>query len=128
MGYRSAALLVVVAHLSFVAFVLAGGFLAWRWRKLLPLHLVAVAISGGLAVAGLDCPLTDLEKWLRRLAGDDPYAGGFIAHYLVQPVSGAAMTPELRVGLRVFTVTSVLTAYAGVLMLRTRLPSPRETP
>lgn len=118
MGYRSAAVLVVVIHLAFVAFILAGGFLAWRWRRLLPLHALAAVTSGALAITGLDCPLTDLEKWLRRLAGDEPYAGGFIAHYLVQPVSGAAMTPELHMGLRVFTVAVVAAAYGGALLLR----------
>ena len=118
MGYDVAALVVVLAHLAFVVFVLAGGFLAWRWRRLLPLHLLAVATSGGLAVAGLDCPLTDLEKWLRRLAGDEPYTGGFIAHYLVEPVLGAGITPEVRIGLRVFTIAAVAAAYVGGMMLR----------
>lgn len=120
MGYRLAALLVVVAHLVFVAFVLAGGFLAWRWRRLLPWHVTAVAISGVLAVGGLDCPLTDVEKWLRRLAGDEPYAGGFIDHYLVKPVHAAGTTPEVRMGLRIFTISVVTAAYVGLLVLLRR--------
>ena len=120
MGYRSAAFLVVVVHLGFVAFVLTGGYLAWRWRRLLALHLLAVATSAYLAVSGTECPLTDLEKWLRRRAGDEAYAGGFIAHYLVEPVRPAGITPGLRTGLRVFTVTAVVAAYAGLLLLHAR--------
>ena len=129
MGYRLAAVVVVLAHLAFVGFFLAGGFLAWRWRRLLRLHLVAVVTSGVLAVAGLECPLTELEKRLLRSAGDEPYAGGFIAHYLVEPVHTAGMTPELRIGLRGLAIAVVVAAYAGVMVMRRRptaLPAARQ--
>jgi hypothetical protein len=120
-GYRLAAVFVVVAHMAYVAFVVVGGFLAWRWRRLLPWHVASVVTSAVLAVAGLDCPLTDAEKWLSRRLGGEPYAGGFIEHYFVEPVYPAGMTPGMRVGLRVFTVAVVVTAYAGVLVaLRNR--------
>ena len=122
MGYRLAAAVVVIVHLAFVAFVLGGGFLAWRWRCLLRPHLVAVATSAALAVMGLDCPLTDIEKWLHGLAGDATYAGGFVAHYLVEPVHPAGITPELRIGLRVFTVAVVVAAYLGLVLVRRSRP------
>jgi len=102
-GYRVAAAGVVVVHLAFVAFAIFGGYLVWRWRTLLPLHLTAIAISASLALLGLDCPLTDLEKWLRQRAGDQVYRGGFIAHYLVP----GGTTPALRVA----TVVVVVAAY-----------------
>ena len=119
MGFRAAAALVVVLHLTFVAFVLAGGYLAWRWRAILPLHIVAVAISGALAVAGLDCPLTDIEKWFHRQAGDPVYRSGFIAHYLIP----GTMTPSVRLALRIFTVAVVAVAYLGLIV---RSPSVRR--
>ncbi|MCZ6813715.1 MAG: DUF2784 family protein, partial [Alphaproteobacteria bacterium] len=34
MLYRVLADATVVLHLSFIVFVLAGGMLVWRWRKL----------------------------------------------------------------------------------------------
>src|SRR5262249_2928244 len=100
MGYRLGAVLTVAVHLAFVGFVLVGGFAAWRWRAVLPWHIAAVAISGALAVTGLDCPLTAVEKWFRRHAGVSVYKGGFIAHYLVP----GGMTPGRRLALRVATV------------------------
>lgn len=118
MGFRVAAVLVVLVHLAFVVFVLAGGFLAWRRPRLLRFHVPAVAISAGLAVAALDCPLTDVEKWLLRRAGDTPYDGGFIEHYLVEPVLAGGITPGLHLALRVATVTLVTAAYLGVLAHR----------
>jgi hypothetical protein len=112
-AFRLAADLTVVAHLAFVALVLAGGFVAWRRPGVLRLHLPAVAVSAVLAVRGLDCPLTEVEKWLRRQAGDPVYEGGFIAHYLVEPVYAPGTTPTVRVGLRVFTIAVVVIAYLG---------------
>ena len=125
MGYRLAAWLVVVVHLAFAAFVLVGGFAAWRRRSLIRLHLPAVAVSASLALAGLDCPLTNVEKWLRRRAGEAPYGGGFIAHYLVTPIHPGGVTPAIRVGLRVFTVAVVAVAYAGLVALRPGLKASR---
>jgi hypothetical protein len=115
-AFRLAADLTVVVHLAFVAFLLAGGYLTWRWPHLLRLHIPAVAISAGLALAGLDCPLTDAETWLRRRAGDAPYRDGFVAHYLVRPLHPGGMTPTISVGLRVFTVAVVAVAYLGLLV------------
>lgn len=106
MGYRLAAALVVVVHLAFVAFVVGGGYLAWRWRTVAPLHLTALAISVSLALLGLDCPLTDLEKWLRKQAGERVYRGGFIAHYLVPG--------DTTTALRVATVAVVSIPYIAM--------------
>jgi hypothetical protein len=125
MAYRRAADLTVAVHLAFVVFVLAGGFVAWRRPRVLRLHVPAVAVSAVLAIRGLDCPLTDVEKWLRRRAGDSVYESGFIAHYLVEPVYAPGTTPTVRVGLRVFTIAVVTIAYLGFAWRR-RVLSGRE--
>jgi len=74
--------LVVVVHLAYLAFIPAGGFLAWRWPRLIPVHLAAVAVAIVSVTVGFECPLTGLEQSLRRHGGEKPYAGGFIDHYL----------------------------------------------
>lgn len=86
MAYRLLADLVVVLHLVYVAFVAVGAVLAWRWRRLVSLHLVALTVAFVSVTVGFDCPLTNLEKWLRRLAGDHPYEGSFIGHYILGTV------------------------------------------
>ncbi len=126
MGYRLAALFVVVAHLGFVAFVVGGGFLAWRWRRLLRLHVGAVVISASLAVTGVECPLSHLEKWLRRMGGEEPHREGFVAHYLVEPLLNTGISPQLHLGLRVFTIAAVVAAYAGVVIVRPQMASRRS--
>lgn len=83
---------VLVAHVLFVAFVVAGlaliyvGAVAgWRWvrvRAFRLAHLAAIGIVVAQAWLGVACPLTVLEMALRARAGTTPYAGSFIAHWL----------------------------------------------
>jgi hypothetical protein len=89
MLYAAAADLVVVAHVAFIAFVLFGGYAAWRWPRLLWAQVPAVVVTAVLFSFGADCPLTNLEKFLREQAGQPVYGGGFVAHYLVPGVPGS---------------------------------------
>ena len=78
MGWRLLADLLVVLHLAFAAFVVCGGFLAWRWRWLIFVHAPALAWGFWVETSGQICPLTPLENHLRRLAGEAGYQGGFL--------------------------------------------------
>ena len=73
----------VVLHLLFVVFVMAGGFLLLRWPKLAWLHLPAAAWSAWIEFTGGVCPLTPLENQLRMVGGGSAYSGGFVEHYLL---------------------------------------------
>ena len=104
---------VVVVHLTFIAFVVGGGFVAWRWARLLRLHLAAVAWGGAVAATPLGCPLTPLEKWLRRRSGGQPYEGGFTEHYVVKSVYGPGLTTFVALILTVGLVLVTAVAYTG---------------
>jgi hypothetical protein len=80
--YRIAADAVVVVHAGFILFVAIGGVIAWRWPRLLWLHVPAVAWGIGIVAIGFSCPLTPLEQRLRRLAGGQGYRGGFVDRYI----------------------------------------------
>jgi hypothetical protein len=80
--YRLLADLVVVAHLLFIAFVAVGSVLAWRWPRLLWLHVPVVVWAAAIVTVDFTCPLTPLEKHLRERAGQSSYGGGFIDHYV----------------------------------------------
>jgi|SRR5215813_12010712 len=97
MLYARAADLVAVAHVAFIVLLLAGGFLAWRWPRLVWVHLPAVVVTATVFALGADCPLTDLEKYLRRQAGERAYRGGFIAHYLLPMVPDGVRTVAVPV-------------------------------
>lgn len=101
----------VAVHLTFVAFLVVGGFLAWRWPVALPVHLLALVASSAIYLGGFDCPLTNLEKDLRRRAGETVYPDGFIAHYLIRPFHAGGMNPALGLGLVALVVGATLVAY-----------------
>jgi hypothetical protein len=72
---------ILTVHFGYLAFVVLGGFLAWRWPKAFFVHLAA-GIWGVLIVFNLvDCPLTYAENWARRQAGQAEVTG-FIDHYI----------------------------------------------
>jgi hypothetical protein len=95
---------VVLVHFAFLVFLAVGSVLAWRWPKLVWLHVPAVAWSVLSVGIGLNCPLTPLEKHLRRLAGERGYAGGFVDHYVEGVIYPARYTPALRVLIAVVVV------------------------
>jgi hypothetical protein len=82
MALRLLADAVVVLHAAFVAFVVFGGFLVLRWPRMAWVHVPAAAYGFLVEAAGWVCPLTPLEVWLRRRAGEVGYAGGFVEHHL----------------------------------------------
>lgn len=83
MSYRLLADAVLLLHLLFILFAVAGGLLVLRRPKLAWLHLPAVAWAFLIEWYRLPCPLTPLEKWALLRAGDVAYEGGFISHYLI---------------------------------------------
>lgn len=83
MGYRMAADLILVLHLSFMLFVLCGGLLCLRHTRWAWLHLPAMAWGVWVEWTKSICPLTPLENHFRQLAAGQAYPEGFIESYLV---------------------------------------------
>ncbi|MGB7930859.1 MAG: DUF2784 domain-containing protein [Gammaproteobacteria bacterium] len=118
MYYSALANLVLVLHAAFVVFVLFGGLLSLRWRRLPWLHLPSVLWVILIELNGWICPLTPLENRLRDAAGAHGYSGGFIEHYLLPLVYPPGLTPGLQ-ALFAAIVASVNIAVYGLLW-RTR--------
>ncbi|HEU4647891.1 MAG TPA: DUF2784 domain-containing protein [Gemmatimonadales bacterium] len=92
MPYRLLADVVVVLHFAFVLFVVAGGLLVLRWRRLARVHLPVAVYGVVIEWIGFICPLTPLEKALRRSAGEAGYAGGFVEHYVLPVLYPTGLT------------------------------------
>ena len=99
MVHRLLADALVVAHLGFILFVVAGGLLALRWPRAAWLHLPAVAWGIYAEATATICPLTPLENLWRQRAGEDGYAGGFVEHYLIPLIYPGGLTPGLQLAL-----------------------------
>jgi len=113
-----AADLVVLTHFGFIAFVVAGGLLVLRWPRLAWLHLPAAAWGAAIVLIGGVCPLTPLEKALRRAAGEAGYEGGFIEQYLIPVIYPGGLTRGGQIAMGMFVVAVNLAIYAFVLRCR----------
>ena len=78
-----AADLVVLLHAGFVLFVILGGLLVVRWRRLAWAHVPAALWGATIEFGGWICPLTPLENHLRERNGAAVFQGDFIEHYIL---------------------------------------------
>jgi hypothetical protein len=124
MPYGPLADLVVIVHVVFILFVAVGGLLAWRWHWLVWVHLPAVVYAIAIITVGFVCPLTPLEKHLRRLAGEQVYPGGFVNHYLTNVVYPGSLTALLR-GV---AAALIVAGYAGLILKHSRERAGQKSP
>lgn len=110
MIYRLLADAVVLTHLTYIAFVLIGAFLVWRWHFWAWLHIPAFLWGAWVELAGRVCPLTYLEDWLREKGGAAAYSGSFVDHYILPVMYPDHLTSHLETVLGIF----VLAINAGI--------------
>ena len=109
---------VVLLHLVFIVFALAGGVLVLFRGYIAWLHLPAVAWAAYAEFTATICPLTPLENSLRKQAGQEGYDGGFVEHYLIPLIYPAALTPRLQMLIGAIVVAVNVAVYAAVLWRR----------
>jgi hypothetical protein len=97
--YLLLASVAVALHVGFVVCVLFGGLTLYRFAWLAWLHVPAMVYAVLIQTIGWACPLTDVEKWFRTLAGQQPYAGEFLPHYLWSPLGLTGTEPVIGLGL-----------------------------
>jgi hypothetical protein len=119
MPYALAADTLVVVHLLFILFVVAGGLLTFRWPGLAWIHLPAALWGALIELGGWICPLTPLEIHLRQGAGETGYSGEFIEHYILPLIYPTGLTRDIQIALGTAVLTLNGLAY-GVLIVRYR--------
>jgi len=116
---------VFLVHLAFIVFVVAGALLAFRWRRVVWLHIRAVLWAAFVELSGRVCPLTPWENALRRASGGPGYSGGFIEHYLVPLVYPERLTREIQIALGVGVLLLNIAVYASLWRRRPKRPATR---
>ncbi len=120
--YQLLADAVLIVHLLFIAFVLGGGLLALRWPRLAWVHVPAAAWGALIEFAGLTCPLTPLENYFLERAGEIPYHGGFIAHYLHVIIYPAGLDVRMQYLLGGIVIALNAVIYAAVVVKARQRP------
>jgi hypothetical protein len=116
---------VALLHATAVLFMLTGSLIALRWPRVLWLHVpVSLAILG-LYLTGSDCPLTTWELALRKAAGEPGYSGGFIGHYITEPMGFPIAATSTQIGIYVVAFVPNLIGYG---LLARRYVRARRTP
>jgi hypothetical protein len=81
----------VAVHYLVMAYIVFGGFLAWRWRWTIVVHGMFICWAViTLVFPWANCPLTLVENYFRHLGGLPTLSGGFIDTYItgvLYPVS-----------------------------------------
>lgn len=110
-----AADLLVALHFAFILFVIFGGLLVLRWRRVAWLHLPAAIWGALIEFMGWICPLTPLENRLREMAGEAGYAHGFIEEYIAPIVYPLGLTPHIQIWLGAGVIVVNLIVYTVVM-------------
>jgi hypothetical protein len=114
--WRALADVVMIVHGALLLFFAIGAFLAWRWPKLIWVHLGIVVWNLVIVLVDFGCPVTATEKFFRREGGESVYAGGYIQHYLNGRLWPDGATPVAeKVGF-----VLVVIGYAGFFVVRRR--------
>ena len=109
--FRAAADIVVAFHAGFVAFVVLGGLLVVRWRRVAWVHASALIWGVLIEFAGWTCPLTPIENYLRRRSGSSIYQADFIEHYVLPLLYPAHLTREGQIWLGAFAIIINMLVY-----------------
>ena len=115
---------VLAAHTGFVAFAVAGGWLALRWRWLVWLHVPAFLWGVAVEFLGWPCPLTRLEDSLRG----EPAGGSgedFIGRTLLSVLypEGLTRSDQLALGAGLLLVNLIAYAVFAGSIARTKRSS-----
>jgi hypothetical protein len=95
----AAVVAVALLHGLTVAFLLTGSLLARWWPQVLWLHAPLTLAILTLYLTGSDCPLTTIELELRDQAGLSGYRGGFLGHYLTEPMGFPIEATSTQIGI-----------------------------
>jgi hypothetical protein len=114
---------ILALHFTYVAFVLLGGLLVLRYRKLAWLHLPAVAWGAAVEFMDWYCPLTTWENHFHALAGVGAYQGDFLWRYLLRAMYPAGLTPNVRMVLGGIVIVLNVAIYTVIVVRAIRSPS-----
>ena len=96
MAFRLLADAIVVLHLAFVLFVVAGGLLVVRWPRVAWAHLPAAAWGAWVEFAGMDLSPHPDGELASPAGGQAVYTTSFVDRYLLPVLYPPALSREIQ--------------------------------
>jgi len=81
--FRAGALLAMWAHMAIILFMAIGGLFTLWWPGVVWVQVPAFLYAGAIGIWGWRCPLTELENYCRRQAGQNIDRFDFVEHYIM---------------------------------------------
>ena len=106
--------LVLIIHFLFIVFVIFGGLLVLKWRKVIYIHIPCAIWGGMIEFSGWICPLTYLENYFQKIGNADQYGGSFIEQYLLPVIYPPGLTAEVQIMLGIMVIVINLVIYTAV--------------
>jgi len=108
-----AADIIVFIHFLWIIFLIFGAVWGRNYPWIKRIHIGGILFALLIQMAGISCPLTYLEFWLRREHDSSrSYAGSFIAYY-IEKIVYIDLSPEM-----IFIMTIFLALSSAWLYLR----------
>jgi hypothetical protein len=104
-------------HLAFIFFVVLGGVLVVYWPKIIWLHIPCIIWGIVIEMIGFICPLTPFENYLRLRAGQAPYSGDFVIHYIEPLIYPEGLSREVQIVLGLLVIIINIFVY-GLFFVR----------
>ena len=105
-------------HMVFVLFVIFGGVLVFKWRRVLFFHLPCLFWGCCIEFFGWTCPLTPLENYFRQKAGESIYESDFIDKYIYTIIYPENLSTELQTQLGIVLIIFNFIVYSAVFLSR----------
>jgi hypothetical protein len=119
MAYSWLAVAVAGMHFAFLAYLVAGGYLAWRWPRSVTLHVLTATWGFVVVAARLPCPLTAVQNWLRHRAQEPGLTRSFLNTY----VRGVFYPADHEQVVQAVVALVVLASWTGLLLRYLRAPT-----
>ena len=105
------AVLALLLHLSFILFVIFGAILILKLKKIIYVHVPAVAWGAYIELSHSICPLTHLENYFLKKAGKEQYSVDFIENYIFKIIYPPALNYEIQTYLGIILIFVNLVIY-----------------
>ena len=89
--------LVLIVHTLFIVFVIFGGLIVLKWRKVVWIHIPCALWGALIEFFGWICPLTYLENYFHELGNINYYASSFTQHYLLPIIYPPGLTTGVQI-------------------------------